>query len=262
MNKFSISLSSLLLLLCGIFFITCQKELSFDGAISGGTGTGIAMYTLDGGGGICTNAVVNGTYVAGSALTSSNSNSVVINVNVTGIGTYTLTTDTLDGISFSSSGTFTTVGNQSVTLNGTGTPVFPRNLIFTPLAGTSYCTFPVSVDNPQPVATYVLESGFGNPNPCIYTLAGNYTATTPLNNSNTLSMHVFVTIIGNFTVATNTVNGMMFSYTGTFTTIGSQTVTLNGTGTPMVPASDTLTPRIIGPHPLGGQACAFVVPVQ
>lgn len=74
-----------------------------------------ATYTMS-----CGSSTVNGVYKVGTALTASNT--ITLPVNVTSLGSYTITTNTVDGISFSASGTFTTTGNQNITLNGTGTP--------------------------------------------------------------------------------------------------------------------------------------------
>lgn len=220
----------------------------------------MADFTLAGAPNVCTNANVKGTYVSGKALTISNY--VDLTVNVISVGAYTLSTDTIDGIHFSATGTFTTTGIQTISLTGSGTPNVPRNLTFTPMSGLSHCTFDITVVNPDPLATYVLESGFGNPSPCIYTLSGNYTAGVALSNSEFVTIHAFATVAGNFTVVTNTVNGMMFSYTGTFTNAGAQLVQLAGSGKPVAAGTYTFIPQIVGPHPIGGQSCGFVVTVN
>lgn len=87
-----------------------------------------ATYALSGAPGNCTAATINGTYTAGTALTASNT--AVINVNVTSPGIYNIATATVNGISFSASGTFNITGPQQVTLVGTGTPTVagPVNL--------------------------------------------------------------------------------------------------------------------------------------
>jgi len=256
-------ITSLLLLSCIILFITCKKEYSYEGGGSlpppppppGPVVNG--SFTLVGAPNDCQNFVLYGVYTPGTPLVSSHW--VNILVNVTAIGNYTLTTDTLDGIWFSGSGTFTATGNQTITLAGHGTPEFARNLIFTLLTGSSSCTLKITVANPAPSATYVLESGYGNPNPCIQTISGTYAANIPLSGSNTVSIRVYVTYPGNFTIATAAVNGMMFSYSGSFTTIGVQYVVLYGEGTPVNRGTYTLTPEIVGPHPIGGEACAISI---
>ena len=45
-------------------------------------------------------------------------------------------------------------------------------------------------------------------------------------------------------------------------TLGDQYVTLTGTGTPVNKGAFTFIPNIVGPHPLGGEACGFVINVQ
>ena len=266
MNRRFTFIRSFLLLSCIIFLSTCKKEYSYEG---GGSvpppppppgPVGNASFTLLGAPNNCHDADVNGTYVSGVRLQSSNT--VDININVTVIGNYNLTTDTINGIWFSRSGTFTSTGDQIITLNGNGTPDLARNLIFTPLTGSSSCTFKITVANPEPLAVYVLESGSGNPNPCIETISGTYNSNTPLSGSNTVSIRVYVVYLGNFTIATNTVNGMTFSYTGRFTTIGAQDVMLYGSGTPFSRGTYTITPEIVGPYPLGGHACAFFITVN
>ena len=148
-------------------------------------------------------------------------------------------------------------------MNGSGTPDIPGNLIFGLLTSLSNCTFRVTVTNPEPLAVYILESGAGNPNPCTpYTIAGTYTTNVPFSNSNKATIRVFVSSPGNFTIATNTVDGMIFYYSGSFTTTGSQDVTLYGSGTPVLGGIYTFMPEIVGPHPLGGQICAFNITVN
>jgi len=253
----------LLLLFFCIIFITCKKEYSYERSGSPApppAPAGDASFTLAGAPNNCHIPDVNGSYIPGLRLSSSNT--VDINVTVTTIGNYTLTTDTVNGISFSTSGTFTNTGNQIITLVGNGIPEFARNSVFTLLTGNSTCTFKVTVANAEPLAIYVLESGYGNPNPCFETISGSYTAGITLSSSNTVSIRVYVVYRGNFTIATNTVNGMTFSYTGTFTTIGAQEVILEGSGTPVTRGNYTLIPEIVGPHPLGGEACAFFITVN
>ena len=113
------------------------------------------------------------------------------------------------------------------------------------------------------MAVYVLESLPGNPNPCApYSVAGIYTTNVPLSNANKVTIRVFVSSPGNFTIATNKLEGMMFYYSGSFITPGSQDIILYGSGTPALGGIYTFMPEIVGPHPLGGQICAFNVTVN
>ena len=158
MNKRLAFSTSFLLLSCFILFITCKKEYSYEGDGSpplppGPVGNG--SFTLVGSPNECQNFLTRGNYIVNTRLVSFNS--VDVHVNVTAIGNYKLTTDTLNGIWFSASGTFTNNGDQSITLAGNGIPEFARNLIFTLLTGNSSCTFKVTITNSEPLAIYVLE---------------------------------------------------------------------------------------------------------
>ena len=117
--------------------------------------TPIAVYTL-GSGGNCTGAVVSGRFVADTALTSANT--VTITVDVTVAGPYWISTNTVNGISFSQISTFTSTGSQTVVLTGTGTPVATDTADFTVTAlnglGGS-CTFSVATVQGVPPPYYL-----------------------------------------------------------------------------------------------------------
>lgn len=51
--------------------------------------------------------------------------------NVTTVGTYTIFTNTINGVTFSASGTFGGTGNRTVTLTPTGTPTLAGNYMWT-----------------------------------------------------------------------------------------------------------------------------------
>jgi hypothetical protein len=219
----------------------------------------IAHFTLEGAPGICNNFKVNGMYTAEVALTGANT--VEVMANVTTIGSYSINTDTIDGISFSQSGNFTATGIQKVILSGFGTPSTSNFLTFTPNTGTSGCTFSLTVLTPAPPATYVLESLYDHT--CTgYSVSGTCYSGMPLLSTNTMAVKVFVTDLGNFAISTNTVNGMIFSCIGSFITLGPQIVVLTGSGTPVSAGTFTFTPQIIGPHPIGGETCTTEIDVQ
>jgi hypothetical protein len=223
----------------------------------------IAAFSFSGAPGACSNAKLHGDYFIGTSLT--NANTVDITVDVTAVGAYTIKTDTINGISFSASGSFTNMGIQTVTLVGKGTPDLARNLTFVPRSTAVIgCNFYVTVlpISSGPMATYVLESSFGSPSPCIYTVSGNYSAGTQLTAANSITIKVFVTVAGNFAVSSNETNGMLFTYTGIFTATGSQFLTLQAIGKPITQGQYTFTPEIVGPHPLGGQACDVGITVN
>jgi hypothetical protein len=92
----------------------------------------------------CTGAVVSGTYRKGTAVTTANT--VTVTANITTAGTYTIYTDTLKGLHFISTGTFTTTGVQPVTLAAVGTPTDSGTVTFRVRYGTSNCSFKVKID--------------------------------------------------------------------------------------------------------------------
>ncbi|MGF2412671.1 MAG: hypothetical protein ACQUYJ_10100, partial [Ferruginibacter sp.] len=126
---------------------TCTYDIT---VLPAGGGTA-AVYTFDGGSGACTNFVVNGTYIIGSTVSAANT--VTLQVTVTTPGTYTITTNTANGITFSKTGVFTTATPQTVVLNATGT--IPATTTagpstFAPV-GASTCNFIVNFVAAPPI---------------------------------------------------------------------------------------------------------------
>lgn len=102
-----------------------------------------AVFTLQGAPASCMNDTVIGSYVKGTA--EDTSSKVKISINVTSPGTYTITTNMVNGYSFSGSGTITATGVQIVSLTASGTPINTGTNVFTVTAGASACTFSVTV---------------------------------------------------------------------------------------------------------------------
>lgn len=70
---------------------------------------------------ICSSIQLEGSYAPNIAMTTENK--MILNVNVQYPGAYSISTNTVNGVTFSASGTFTITGTQEVTLTATGTPV-------------------------------------------------------------------------------------------------------------------------------------------
>lgn len=220
-----------------------------------------SSYTLSGYPNDCESPNIEGSYIAGQNFKGSNT--VTVNVNVISPGNYTIQTDTIDGMNFSASGYFSTTGNQSVTLTGTGTPNSPGLVFFRVTADSSQCSFSIPVQNADPLAVYVLESAIAQYLQCTpHVVQGSYISGTSLINTNTVTIGVYVATVGNYTISTGKINGMVFSYSATFTNTGEQNVVLYGTGTPSSTGDFIFTPQIIGPSPLGGNSCGFDINVQ
>lgn len=148
---------------------TCTFPITFV------AGANQAVYTLSGAPGACTIATISGTYSSGTVLTAANT--VTVQVNVTTIGSYNLSTNTVNGMTFAKSGTFTVLGIQPVVLAGTGTPLNTGIHTFTPVVGTSSCTFSVTVTGTPPPTNldYIPETTFSN---WSYALVGGTAADT------------------------------------------------------------------------------------
>lgn len=242
---------SLLVMALSILFYSCQKEYSLEGNVVGGGTGGTAVFTLSGAPGTCTNAVVGGTYQAGTALGAANI--ITLAVNVTTVGTFTINTATANGISFTGAGIFSSTGPQTIVLMGSGTPVSAGTFPFTP--GNNGCTFSVIVASggggSGGTAAYTFNGAPGN---CTgFTPGGTYSAGTALGAGNFVTVTVNVTTLGTFIITTNTVNGITFSANGTFTATGPQAVQLSGSGTPLAAGTFNYTPTSNG--------CAFPITV-
>jgi hypothetical protein len=199
----------------------------FSSTIGGGTSNnGVSTGVLGDSSGNCKPVTLSGVYTKGIVLTSANT--VQAQVTVATAGTYSINTNTVNGITFSKSGTFTSTGVQNVVLTGSGTPTNSGDQTFTLNYGNSKCSFTVNFGLP---ADGTLGGGGGNCTP--FTFGGVYQQELILNASNTVQIQVNVTTTGNYNITTNSVNGVSFSSSGNFSATGVQTVTLTGTGTPL-----------------------------
>jgi hypothetical protein len=234
-----------LLVMLALIFGSCEKEYSLEGNTLGNT----AVFVFNGAPDACASAVITGNYQPGTALGPTNL--VTIAVDVTTTGSYNLSTEVVNGVSFSGSGSFITTGLQSITLTGTGTPLAPGTYSYSP--GANGCEFAVIFSGTSTTAEFTYDGGAGNS--CTDALpAGIYTAGTALDATNTVALKVNVTTPGTWAITTPVVNGFSFSGAGSFTVLGSQTVTLNAIGTPLAGGSFEFTPSNNG--------CAFPVTVQ
>ncbi|MFT3979907.1 MAG: hypothetical protein QM687_05510 [Ferruginibacter sp.] len=213
-------------------------------------GTGAAVYTLGGAGGTCTGAVVAGTYTVGTATTTTNT--VTLAVNVTSVGTYSLTVPASNGISFSGAGSFTATGAQSITLSASGTPTAAGSFNSTATVGAGSCTFSVTTTAASAAAVYTLN---GAPATCTgFTLNGSYMSGVPMAATNSVVAQVTVTTPGTYSITTAAVNGVTFVASGSFATAGAQSVTLTASGTPA--SAGVFNYTITG---AGGTSCTFSV---
>jgi hypothetical protein len=142
-----------------VFFDSTQCDVAVQ-VLPAGSG-GPAVFTMGGAGGSCVVPLVGGDYVIGTALTSSNT--VFLSVNVTTIGAYNITTTTVQGMTFSGSGSLTATGAQTIQLTGTGTPVAPAGVVSFPVtAGSTTCNFGINLLTTLPPMDYFPRTANSN----------------------------------------------------------------------------------------------------
>ncbi|WP_299250375.1 fibrinogen-like YCDxxxxGGGW domain-containing protein [uncultured Lacinutrix sp.] len=108
----------------------------------------------------CSSASANGAYVAGSALNGTNTITIDVIVNV--IESYTISTNTINGYSFSASGIFNSIGSNTITLSGTGNPILTQTDIFdiTFVGRGDVCNLDIDVVTILPSCLAYLNAGF------------------------------------------------------------------------------------------------------
>lgn len=120
------------------FFAACQKEFSIDDGL-GQQAAGSLKDTS----GNCLPDSVYGTWYTG--VTPGDTNYVNVQVRVDSAGTYLVSTNTVNGLSFRDSGSFTSTGIQTVKLKPTGIPVAAQTSTFTVSFDSTSCSFSINV---------------------------------------------------------------------------------------------------------------------
>lgn len=132
-------LSHILLVITICLLFGCTKEYSGEGK-GGGNSTSlfnIAITESD-----CAAITLHGHYLENIPLTANET--ISVEVDVIQAGQWSFSTLTLNGFYFSGSGNFEKTGQQTLLLNGAGTPLSPGNYRFL-LTDTSSATFLISV---------------------------------------------------------------------------------------------------------------------
>jgi hypothetical protein len=230
-----------------LIFFACQKELSFEGSNSPAKGSLKADVSGD-----CLPKTINGTYTVGVALVPA-TNTITVQVNITKTGTFVVTTDTVNGFYFRGTGTFTTLGLNTISLRGNGTPFanIPTNFVVS-FDGT-VCDIQVPVTAPG--------AGFlvGSPNACApIIVSGNYSPGTTMGAGNIATVQVNVTTAGLINITTDTVAGIWFNFSGSMALGNNQNVTLTAHNT--IPAGTTTGLKQFKVK-LGTSQCTFDVNV-
>jgi hypothetical protein len=205
-----------------VAFLSCQKEISFD---TGGKSVGTFLKDA---GGDCAPTNVNGIFKQDTAL-ALDANYIDVQVTVTTPGTFDIKSDTVNGYSFSKTGSVA-FGNNTIRLYASGKPIVAGTNTFTIIYGTSICSFDIIV-----TGLGVLPANFtlgGAPLLCTNAIVGgNYNAGSPLTPANTLAVEINASTGGTYIITATTTNGFSFSGSGVIPP-GVQAVILTGTGTP------------------------------
>lgn len=168
------------------------------------------------------------TATSGTLLFGSNANGATqtITADVVTPGTYSIST-TVNGVTFSNSGTFSGTGLQNIVLHATGTPDASGIYDF-PLNTLPSCTFTRTIHHPSTNGTGIVTD-YTCTTASKGTLVKDYPIVTGV--SQTLTANVAAS--GTYNISA-LANGTTFSASGTFTATGLQTIVLTANGTPTV----------------------------
>ncbi len=130
-----------------VFISSCIKETSFEG---GANLYGPSNGTLKDSLGDCKGIVIKGSYKKNVFLTDSNY--LLVNVNVTTPGQYKIYSDTVNGFWFLGDG-YVSAGSSTLKIKGFGKPTSALNTHFVLSYKNSACLFTVSVSDTSVVAS-------------------------------------------------------------------------------------------------------------
>ena len=128
---------------------TTSIKLKTSGTTTGATGT---LGTIAGN---CSPITASGIFTQGIALDPTNT--IQVQVTVTQAGAFNLSTNTINGVTFTKAGSFASTGVQNVVLTGTGMPVNAGPQTFTVTMGSTACNFNITFLTgiiPPPVLDY------------------------------------------------------------------------------------------------------------
>ena len=180
-----------------LFLFGCQKELSYETNVTASKGSLQSDASDE-----CLPKIVSGSYIAGTAI--NDSNFITVDVNVIKAGSYTISTDTVNGYFFRGTGSFTATGINSIKLTGQGKPTLPGINTFEVGFDSTFCFLQVTVlpAGGGGPAVFSLQGAGGN---CLGdSVHGTYVKGTALNGTNTVDVKVNVTTIGTYNISNYT----------------------------------------------------------
>ena len=125
-------------------FGTSACSFSVNNVIDTTTGPKNAFFKLPGTPNSCSNIIVSGKYNTGIA--TDTSNYIIAEVNAITTGAYTINTNIIDGIKFTTTGYFTSKGLQNIKLPALGTPQKKGIYTYSLIGSTGDCNFNVTVN--------------------------------------------------------------------------------------------------------------------
>ena len=143
------------------FFSSCEKEFSSENNMGTSSASGTSSYSFVDANTNCSFAIVNSSYVVNIPTTGANT--VQLQVKVTALGTYSISTPTINGIYFIASGTFTALGIQPITFVAKGTPVVRGKFPYSP--GSNGCSFPITIKDTGAINNPLPPPNSTNPTP-------------------------------------------------------------------------------------------------
>ena len=147
-------------------------------------------------------------------------------------GTYSLTTNTVNGVTFSGSGYLESGNNRTFTLTASGTPLY---LIDSSAASAPNNTYTLNSSIAHSFRRPVFQATSNGTAVISSIIVGTYNSTSKLQ-----SLTIDVTTAGTFNIkATN--NGVTFSRGGFYTITGVRDITLVTSGTPIATGTFTFT---------------------
>ena len=179
-----------------------------------------ADYTVN-----CTAATVNGTYTVGNLLDPSNT--IDVTITAAKAGTANITSST-GGMTFTSGDILLSTGSQIISLEGSGTPTTAGS---NSISINGLCNVNVNVKNP--VANYTVNCTAATAN-------GTYTVGNLLDSSNTIDVTITASKAGTANITSST-GGMTFTSGDILLSTGNQVVSLKGSGTPTTVGSNLIS---------------------
>jgi hypothetical protein len=243
----------ILALTAGIVFSSCQKELSAE------TGSAIGTLAKDAAGD-CSPIGVSGAYKKDTTLNATHF--VDVQLDVTNVGIYIVSTDTVNGYYFRATGVTPLPGANSIRLIGFGKPIAVGTDVFTVKFGSTTCEFNVNVTlgtgGGVTTARFTFSNTGGACTSAIQTT--NFYIGLPTNpTTHTITLLVDVQTAGTYNLTTTLTNGITFSGTGSLSVGNSQQIILGASGTPVVAGPVSYTFSTTTPV---ASSCGFDLTVQ